>query len=667
MLLSLATSTIETQGTMKEADFSIGDPGMMIYTLCNKIYSKPLETMVQEIACNARDAMREAGNTSKRVQITLPGPLDSTLTIRDFGPGISPSRMFDVFVKLGTSTKRTSNIQTGGWGYGAKIPFAYTDNFNISTIVNENGTLVKRIYSAIRKDMYSLKMIEVGEPQIVTNDAPAVDQHTGTTINIPIKREDISNVINAVRIKTQFWSDAEKPEVLGNSEFKYENHTVLYKGDNFSFTKGLQAIIVLLDGIPYPVDMHQVDRNNLYWSGVFYFSFNTGDLAISVSREALQYDDATKEKLTTALRVAYKKIVDNIKVDVQAQPNYLDALSYWGVMNSAFSIRHDMEWHGIMLVNSNQNTSGVISSFTCRDYDRKAKNATTDHFSYNNVIENLSRLKSPLLYYTKNDTCPVKKIKQDLLAKNLHGTIHCFKGGLDVTKATMTKLHVEHLIPQLVCADDIKLVSSGPTIRTPREVKVWAFHRSYGQDMDSVSLASYDSGVYFVYDRETWNHTLKGKEINLSTINTLQQTLGIKNLVGVSKGNVKYLDQTKWTLLDDAITPDMLEKLVKDIHCLSALSSDYCNGSVLAYIQTLRLPATSPFLVVKDAFKNKINGQSATIKDALINAGYKMPTIKNPYIEAINDIKAKYPLLPFLQISGDATQAHKAIKDYIGA
>jgi hypothetical protein len=667
MLLSLATSTIETQGTMKEADFSIGDPGMMIYTLCNKIYSKPLETMVQEIACNARDAMREAGNTSKRVQITLPGPLDSTLSIRDFGPGISPSRMYDVFVKLGSSTKRSSNIQTGGWGYGAKIPFAYTDNFNISTIVNENGTLVKRIYSAIRKDMYSLKMIEIGEAQIVTSDAPAVDQHTGTTINIPIKKNDIQDVINAVKVKTQFWSDAEKPEVLGNTEFKYDNKEVIYKGETFFFTKGSQAIVVLLDGIPYPVDMCQVDRSSLYWSGIFYFHFNTGDLAISVSREALQYDDATKAKLTSALKVAYQKITATIKADIQTKPNYLEALIYWTEMHSAFNLRHEMAWHDLALVSSRNNLVDVISSFTIRDYDNKAKNAQTDNFSYHNVIANLNRYKSPLLYYTKNDTCPVKKIKQDLLAKNQSGTMHCFKGGLDVVKATMTKLHIEHLIPMLVCADDIKLVASGPTIRTPREVKVWCFHRSYGSDMDSVSLASFDSGVYFVYDRETWNHTLKGKEINISTINQLQQTLGIKNLVGVSKGNVKYLDQSKWTLLDDAITSDMLEKLVKDNHCLEAMSHDYCNGSVLAYIQTLRLPATSPFLVIKEAFKFKVNGQPVTIKDALINAGYKMPDIKNPYIEAINDIKAKYPLLPFLQICQDTAKAHKAIKDYIGA
>ena len=66
----------------------------------------------------------------------LPNTLDWNYRIKDFGPGISPDRMSNIFIQYTASTKRDDNVQTGGFGLGAKTPFAYSNSFVIVTVMN---------------------------------------------------------------------------------------------------------------------------------------------------------------------------------------------------------------------------------------------------------------------------------------------------------------------------------------------------------------------------------------------------------------------------------------------------------------------------------------------------------------------------------------------------
>lgn len=54
------TQLIKSQQTV---EFRIGDPGKIIDILRSKIYSNPIQTLVQEYLCNARDANREVKGT----------------------------------------------------------------------------------------------------------------------------------------------------------------------------------------------------------------------------------------------------------------------------------------------------------------------------------------------------------------------------------------------------------------------------------------------------------------------------------------------------------------------------------------------------------------------------------------------------------------------------
>lgn len=100
----------EVEGTLaNEAEqFTVGDASAMI-ALVIRLYGKPIQTSIQEYMSNARDAMREAraaGLSPKPIEVDVPSPLNCTLRIRDYGLGIGPQRMNDIFLRMEVSTKR---------------------------------------------------------------------------------------------------------------------------------------------------------------------------------------------------------------------------------------------------------------------------------------------------------------------------------------------------------------------------------------------------------------------------------------------------------------------------------------------------------------------------------------------------------------------------------
>lgn len=127
-------------GSFEESSFSIDQSSSVIFDILrSKMYSNKIGAVAREIASNSRDANREA-KTDKNIEIEFTNDNflstigDTSIIFRDYGIGISPDRMETIFLKYAASTKRDSDLQTGGFGIGSKTPFCYTDSFVIKTI-----------------------------------------------------------------------------------------------------------------------------------------------------------------------------------------------------------------------------------------------------------------------------------------------------------------------------------------------------------------------------------------------------------------------------------------------------------------------------------------------------------------------------------------------------
>lgn len=119
MKIDTARKDVEVIGDITEFKTSIDPKNLEIITtlLSSNLYSNPEQSFIREIVSNAWDSHVEAGTTNTPIIITFKDTAeDKSITIRDYGTGISPERFKEVYCNIGSSTKRDSNEYIGAFG-----------------------------------------------------------------------------------------------------------------------------------------------------------------------------------------------------------------------------------------------------------------------------------------------------------------------------------------------------------------------------------------------------------------------------------------------------------------------------------------------------------------------------------------------------------------------
>lgn len=99
-----------------KANISLNNISFLFKMLAER-YSDKYASIVREYTCNALDSHTEAGVTDKNVIVSLVWEDDDyKLKFQDFGVGLSPDRIKNVFVNYLESTKRETDDLIGGFG-----------------------------------------------------------------------------------------------------------------------------------------------------------------------------------------------------------------------------------------------------------------------------------------------------------------------------------------------------------------------------------------------------------------------------------------------------------------------------------------------------------------------------------------------------------------------
>lgn len=159
-------------------DVMVSDDATFLHTLTATLYSDQKGAVVREILCNAWDAHKVSGRTHIPVKVTL---THDSMIFQDNGLGIPPGiEMQKIYGTFGGSTKRNDGKQTGGFGLGSKAPWAYADQFTVTS--SHKGT--RTIYNM------SKSSAEVGgKPSIIPiTSFPTTEE--GVIVSVPIKGAD---------------------------------------------------------------------------------------------------------------------------------------------------------------------------------------------------------------------------------------------------------------------------------------------------------------------------------------------------------------------------------------------------------------------------------------------------------------------------------------------
>ena len=312
---------------------------MIIDSLIN-LYSDPIGSVVRELTSNCIDAHRERdlklhgkipladtddiswfdNRLSVSVSLVDSNPLlnlDANISFNDYGIGLSPQRVKDIYTVLGTSTKRDDNHQIGGFGLGCKSPWAYVDQFYVNTRYNgiEYYYLMHKGESVPAMDLVYKK---------------ETTQKNGTSVIIPLKsktRNEINKFVSSINDQLPFFEhvvyegfdDYDRIRTWKLEE-DHEDY-VIYKNLNAYKYK------MLVGNVVYPLDtdlLGEITHNDVKidLSPDLVFKFKIGELDLVPSREAVRYTPRTK----TAILNKISKVLDTFKVEVESKVKALDDL-----------------------------------------------------------------------------------------------------------------------------------------------------------------------------------------------------------------------------------------------------------------------------------------------------------------------------------------------------
>ena len=357
MELKKIKNNTNTLGLGDKKEFTIDTSNQMIVSILrDRLYSNKIGAVSREVASNCRDANREAGREIVPITIEI-GTNHSLLeeeklyiSFKDDGIGISPDRIENVFLKYGSSTKRDNNNQTGGFGIGAKTPFAYNNEFIIETISESlNGNLKKHIYQAI---ILNEKGVE--SSQLILISEESTTEKTGTKIIVPIKRSDRDSFEKEIITATTFWNVKPNYKGFNSGELRSKE---LFAGEGWKIlslnknelTSSIKNInhnspFLIVDGIPYKMPHINLCSSSPIKNSIANYhyenehthpllEFETGKLTLSASREEVEETDENKSLILDRVLEMEKQILKEGERLVKSKKTTLDKISFLNEIN----------------------------------------------------------------------------------------------------------------------------------------------------------------------------------------------------------------------------------------------------------------------------------------------------------------------------------------------
>lgn len=201
-------------------DISSEGTQYLISNLTN-LYTHPETAVFREYTANALDSHLKAGQTKPilvnltigerkityQPSYTVSQPF--TLTVEDFGVGMSKEDIINNYSQYGASTKRENNTEIGAFGLGCKSALAITDVFYLTA--RQNGT---QIDCRISKDFDGVGVVEF------IKETPT-DQPDGVKVIINAEK----NNIDIMNFAEKFFSTWTEGTVLLNGQKPYHIST----------------------------------------------------------------------------------------------------------------------------------------------------------------------------------------------------------------------------------------------------------------------------------------------------------------------------------------------------------------------------------------------------------------------------------------------------------
>jgi hypothetical protein len=335
-LKQLNDQAIEKTGSSKKMRLSENATSMVFQLFTKNVYSNPIGTVVREITSNCFDSHTEAKVNAPVVIRKSYDKETNTMYISfiDYGMGMSPDRIDNIYSVYFESTKRIDNEQIGGFGIGGKTPLAYKRSTGQGEQEYDNSFNVITIFD--KKKYYYLVFEGEESPETVLLYSEDTDEHNGTEVKIPIAENDLYKFEKEmVRQLYYFENVIFEGFEDEDGESSMKNDYQIIRGKNFLF-RGHQYddyMHICLGRVAYPIDFNALGLSRGDYRLPIALKLEVGDINVTVSRESVDYSEGTMRMLKKKLELAkdeVKELLAKQYLDVITLEDYFNVKADFG-------------------------------------------------------------------------------------------------------------------------------------------------------------------------------------------------------------------------------------------------------------------------------------------------------------------------------------------------
>lgn len=648
MKLGVKTGDYATGGGTAHGKYKVANNSTMQQILSNFLYSDKIKSVIRELSTNAFESHLVAGQT-KPFKVNLPTSLSPQFSIRDFGTGLSKEQLEEMYCVYGASTKRDSNEMTGCFGIGSKSPFAYTDIFTVISYYNGTKYVVSNTKNTYGQFCYDV-LAEV-----------ETDEENGLEIifevnnnDIPIFKEKAEQVYKYFNLKPDC-NISLKFETNTKKELEHGEWTILgYKSYYYSARS-----VVIMGQVAYDIDPQHFKGNDkcLLDNCSVEIRVNIGEVSVAPSRENLQYDKHTLDKLSQVLNDCHtyvKKIVEEkIKNCTSKWEAFLIAKKFFAE-NSYYSkiLGNQLTFNGQPVVYESsfyprkRNKAGFSEAITVYKYVEDGPNGVYESRKNTSIYVDEN---AEFAIYEKGGYAAARRYVE----KNPNVILYVFQPEdenyiLDTLGVDKSKIHMTSSFPAVVRQARAKSV--GNKVQAYR-YHIPTFNPYYGSsdrlywNADEIDLDN-EKGYYCPINSFKINGNVDPSLIK-------DQLNGLK-VIGVLTSRItKVENNSNWIHVKELIKAE-LDKMVKDPNVLKYYDAEgYSNNDASALLrvrhklcQNSTLVKTLNDIAEYQKYKDKVREFRTLVNryKAISNEDYKFTSSK---LVLKFDLD-RYPLLQYI-------------------
>jgi hypothetical protein len=659
MILAEQAYEVERSGDFKETSFRIKASAKAFSILSSSLYSDKIKAILRELGTNAADAHVMAGVSDKPFHVHLPNRFEPQFTIRDFGTGLRPEDVENIYTVYFESNKTDSNYLTGCLGLGSKSPFSYTDNFSVTNYYNG------------RKYNYGAFINDDRVPTIALLGEEESSEPNGLEISFSVNEDDFYKFKTKA---TEVYQHFNVRPVIAGEEILWKDNVSqpVISGVNWKLYNDIGSSRVRMGNVVYPINLAECGYSNENIFSHYHITIecNIGEVEMTASRESLEYTDLTKSTLKKALAEAVDNISNSLQKELESKSTFWEAVAFVN-QNSLFM--RSPTWQGkavpayIKLPKTSENKDFFCDRVEKNFYgskvrhrkkvylDRLMPNKTSEIIVINDASVAVERAKvylskvvnnggrTPSISIVKFDSDADKKIFFDSFYNSYPASAIIFASNLP--RPTTTR---------------------NGTTKNIRTFKFVSSHNKVTQAWTPVTVNLADGGVYV--ELNGWECT-DGRydHRRIADLLCTLSRLGVSVTVyGLRKDIVKKLPQDgSWKTFDNFIK-ETVQKFSDDFEYVASLDNYLKYIGLVnnkAYFTTLKLGD----LISRLEYVKKNDAKLKAISSLMYTANMSYPA--KDIDKEVETAKAKYPLAFYIIEESYSLRKlpQQAIADYVNA